>query len=101
MIDHTTTDVTTGGRRYDLIVDIGGRHPICHLRRILAARGTLVVVGGEDGGRITGGFGRGFRGAALSPFTRQRLRVLVAKEAAADLERLASGHRGARRARRG
>jgi hypothetical protein len=57
------------------------------LRRALRPRGTLVFVGGENSGNLTG-LGRQLRGALISPFLRQRLMLLVAKERAADLERL-------------
>ena len=89
VIDYTHTDFATGRERYDLILDIGGNSPLRRLRRALAPRGTLVIVGGEDGGRWTGGFGRQLRAVALSPFVRQRLTMKTPREHYADLERLA------------
>jgi NADPH:quinone reductase-like Zn-dependent oxidoreductase len=74
-----------GGARYDLILDTAGRRSLSHLRRALTPRGTLVIVGGEGGGRWTGGFGRQLRALALSPFLRQQLRPLMAGERRADL----------------
>ncbi len=50
--------------------------------------GVAVLIGGEGGGAITGGFGRPFRAAALSPFVPQRLRMLISKESGDDLRRL-------------
>jgi len=50
---------------------------------------TLVIVGGENGGRWTGGFGRQLRAAAWSPFLSQRLIMLTAKEHHRFLDRLA------------
>jgi NADPH:quinone reductase-like Zn-dependent oxidoreductase len=88
VVDHTREDIVDAQRRYDLILDCGGRRSIPHLRRALAPRGTLVIVGGEGGGRWTGGFGRGFRAAALSLVVRQQLRVLVATERGDDLRTL-------------
>ena len=87
VIDYTREDFADGTRRYDLILDIGGSTPVRRLRRALRPRGTLVFVGGENSGNLTG-LGRQLRGALLSPFLRQRLVLLVAKERAADLERL-------------
>lgn len=75
---------------YDLIIDVGGRRPVRSLRRLLSERGTLVIVGGEGGGRIAGGVGRQIRAALLSPFVGQRLVVMMARERATDLERLVS-----------
>jgi NADPH:quinone reductase-like Zn-dependent oxidoreductase len=87
VIDYTREDFADGTRRYDLILDIGGSTPVRRLRRALRPRGTLVFVGGENSGNLTG-LGRQLRGALISPFLRQRLVLLVAKERAADLERL-------------
>jgi NADPH:quinone reductase-like Zn-dependent oxidoreductase len=89
VLDYRTQDFAESGRQYDVILDIGGNTPLPRLRRALQPRGTLVVVGGEEGGRLTGGFGRSLRAPVLSLFVRQRLRMLVAKEQASDLEALA------------
>ena len=72
-IDYATEDVTTSGAEYDVIIDIGGRLPLRGLRRILAPRGKLVIVGGEGGGPIAGGFGRQLRAATASMFSSQQL----------------------------
>jgi NADPH:quinone reductase-like Zn-dependent oxidoreductase len=89
VVDYRRTDVTTLGRHYDVVIDTGGRTPLRRLRRILAPRGTLVIVGGENEGRWTGGFGRQLRAAAWSPFLRQRLVMLTSKEHHQFLDRLA------------
>lgn len=88
VIDYTRQDFADGRHRYDLILDIGGSSSLARLRRALAPRGSVVFVGGENGGNLTG-MGRQLRGVLLSPFLRQRLALLVAKERAGDLERLA------------
>jgi len=80
VLDHATTDALDGHERYDAIIDIGGRRPLRHLRRALAPGGRAVLVGGEGGGRVTGGFpGRLLRGALLSLLGRPML-GFVAKE---------------------
>jgi NADPH:quinone reductase-like Zn-dependent oxidoreductase len=89
VIDYTRDDFATGPQRYDLILDIGGNSPLPRLRRALAPSGTLVLVGGEDGDRWTGGMGRQLRTVALSPFVRQRLTMKTPNENYADLQRLA------------
>jgi NADPH:quinone reductase-like Zn-dependent oxidoreductase len=86
VIDYTHDDFADG-TRYDLILDIGGSSSLSRLRRALSPRGTLVIVGGEGGGNLTG-MGRQLRALALAPFVRQRLTPLVPKEHHADLERL-------------
>ena len=88
VIDYTQDDFASGPERYDLILDIGGNSPLSRLRRALTPSGTLVIVGGENGGRWTGGMGRNFRALALSPLVRHRLTMVVAKHNQADLERL-------------
>lgn len=88
VIDYTRQDFADGTNRYDLILDIGGNASLSHLRRGLTPTGTLVIVGGEEGGKWTGGFGRSLRAPLLSPFVRQRLTMLASKERASDQERL-------------
>lgn len=89
--DHKTTDITEISTRYDLIIDIGGRNPVRKLRGLLNPTGTLVIVGGENGNRITGGIGRQLWAVALSPFVAQRLAMFISKEDHSYIERLA-GH---------
>ena len=88
VIDYTRQDFADGSHRYDLIIDIAGNASLSRLRRALAPTGTLVIVGGEDGGKWTGGFGRSLRAPLLSPFVRQRMTMLASKERARDQERL-------------
>jgi NADPH:quinone reductase-like Zn-dependent oxidoreductase len=85
VIDYTREDFADQPRRYDLILDAAGRRSLSHLRRALAPRGRLVIVGGEGGGRLTGGFERQLGAVLLSPFLRQQLRSLVAVDRRADL----------------
>jgi NADPH:quinone reductase-like Zn-dependent oxidoreductase len=88
VLDYTQDDFADGTRHYDLILDIGGNPPLSRLRRALTPTGTAVIVGGEEGGRWTGGFGRSLRAPLVSLFVRQRLTMLASKERASDLERL-------------
>ena len=85
VIDYTQEDFLASGKRYDLILDTGGNRPLPHLRRALTEKGTLVLVGGEGGGRWTGGFGRNIRAMLVSPFVSQDLRSLISTERAEDL----------------
>ncbi|MGD9960983.1 NAD(P)-dependent alcohol dehydrogenase [Nocardioides sp.] len=87
VLDYQSDDVTSHPERYDLILDTGGNTPLPALRRILTPSGTLVIVGGEGGGRWTG-LGRQLRAVVLSPFIRQRLAMFVAKEHHSSLEDL-------------
>lgn len=80
VVDYTRDDPIERRRCYDLILDIGGNRPVPRLRRALTDRGTLVIVGGEGGGRWFGGLQRPARALVTSPFVRQRLRTFVARE---------------------
>ena len=80
VIDYTRDDFAETGQRYDLILDIAGNRSLSHLRRGLAPRGTLVIVGGEGGGRWFGGIDRQLRAQMLSPFVSQKLGTFIAKQ---------------------
>lgn len=88
VIDYTREDFAQRRGHYDLILDIAGNRPLAHLRRALAASGTLVLAGGEDGGRVFGGMGRTIWASLLSLFVRQKLRGLLAIPRREDLEAL-------------
>jgi NADPH:quinone reductase-like Zn-dependent oxidoreductase len=85
VIDYTRHDVTDGTRQWDLILDTAGRRSLSQLRRALTPKGTLVIVGGEGGGRLMGGFTRNLRAPLLSRFVGQRLRMLASKPRQDDL----------------
>jgi len=89
VIDYTREEFVDGIRRWDLIVDTAGRRSLSDLRKALTPKGTLVIVGGDGGGRWTGGFFRGvLRGPVLSIFIGQRLRGVTSKENQQDLQTL-------------
>ena len=88
VIDRTGEDFADGTHHYDLILDLAGNPPLSRLRRALTPAGTAVLVGGEDGDRLTGGMGRTLRAVALSPFIRQRFTNVVSTTRTADLHRL-------------
>jgi len=89
IIDYTREDFADGSDRFDLILDIGGRSSVRRLRGVLAATGTLVIVGGEGGGKLAGGIGRQLRAMLLSPFIKQRLTTFMSKENHTFMESLA------------
>jgi NADPH:quinone reductase-like Zn-dependent oxidoreductase len=90
VIDYAREDFTDGTRRWDVIVDTAGRRSLRRLRGALAPKGTLAIVGGEGGGRITAGFFRQIlRAPLLSMFSGRKLRPVISKENPADLRALA------------
>ena len=88
VIDYTSEDYLDGSHSYDLILDIGGNNSLSRLRRALTPKGTLVIVGGEEGGNLLGGFDRQLRALALSLLVGQKLTMLASKERHTDLEAL-------------
>jgi NADPH:quinone reductase-like Zn-dependent oxidoreductase len=80
VIDYTREDFADGRHHYDLILDIGGNSSLSRLRRALTPHGTLVLVGGEGGGRWLGGLDRQLRALLLSRFVGQKLRWFISRE---------------------
>ncbi|TWP49551.1 NAD(P)-dependent alcohol dehydrogenase [Lentzea tibetensis] len=87
VIDYTRHGITG---TYDVVFDIAGNRTLRVLRKFLTPRGTLVIVGGEKGGRLLGGTERLLRAALWSPFIGQRLVGLFSAERQPDLEELSS-----------
>jgi NADPH:quinone reductase-like Zn-dependent oxidoreductase len=85
VIDYTRDDFAEGEQRYDVILDIGGNPSLSRLRRALAPKGTLVIVGGETDGRWLGGTDRQIRALMLSPFLGQKLGTFISKENHEDM----------------
>ncbi|MFE5538228.1 NAD(P)-dependent alcohol dehydrogenase [Streptomyces sp. NPDC056519] len=88
IVDYTREDPTDVAHPYDLVLDIGGNRPLRRLRRALTPRGTLVIIGGEAGGRWIGGNDRQLRALLLSPFGRRRMRAVTAVPHPEDLRTL-------------
>jgi NADPH:quinone reductase-like Zn-dependent oxidoreductase len=88
VLDRTRDDYADGSRHYDLVLDIAGNPGLSRLRRALTPTGTAVLVGGEDGGNLTGGMNRSLRALVLTRFVSQRLVWFIAQERGSDLERL-------------
>jgi NADPH:quinone reductase-like Zn-dependent oxidoreductase len=89
VIDYTRDDFADGPNRYDVILDIGGNPSLTRLRRALTRHGTAVMVGGEEGGNLTGGMDRQLRGLALSWFSTKKLRGFLNKERSTVLDDIA------------
>ncbi|MGL3806190.1 NAD(P)-dependent alcohol dehydrogenase [Paeniglutamicibacter sp. R2-26] len=73
---------------YDVVIDIAGNPSISTLRRILAGKGRVVIVGAEAPGPSLTGMNRQMRAVVLSPFLRQSLSMLVSVAKARDLAEL-------------
>jgi NADPH:quinone reductase-like Zn-dependent oxidoreductase len=86
-IDYTKEPLTG---RYDRVLDIAGNRPIPVLRELVTPRGTLVAVGGEDGGRWLAGLDRNLAMKVRNPFTRQTLRAPISIARPAELAELSA-----------
>jgi len=85
VIDYTREDITDAGLTYDVILDTAGNRSLSLLRRALTAKGTLVIVGAEGGGKWIGAVGRTIRALLISPFVGQRLRAFISNQNNEDL----------------
>ncbi|HEY0687407.1 MAG TPA: NAD(P)-dependent alcohol dehydrogenase [Kribbella sp.] len=85
VIDYMREDFAAGEQRYDVILDIGGNASLSRLRSVLSPTGTLVIAGGETGGRWLGGSDRQIRAVLLSRFVGQTLRTFINSENHEDL----------------
>lgn len=91
VLDYRTEDFAASPDAYDAIIDLAGNPPLARLRRALKPGGTAALVGGEEGGRVTGGMiERQLAGGVLSLLDRGRRRFgnVLAKESGTELQRL-------------
>ena len=72
VIDYAREDFTRSGRRYDVLLDIAGRTGVFACRRVLAPRGTLVLIGGPAG-RWVQPAGHVFSALAMGPLVAPRI----------------------------
>ncbi|MFV2175328.1 NAD(P)-dependent alcohol dehydrogenase [Actinomadura sp. LOL_016] len=91
VVDYTREDFAEREGRYDLLMDIVGDRSLAKLRRPLAPRGTLVIVGGIASPRrgLLGPAAQILRGALISRFVSQRIASVSWKPNATDLRFLA------------
>ena len=90
VLDYNRDDFASGPVQYDVIIDIAGNPSVSRLRQALAPNGTVAIVGGEQGGKLTGGMDRQLRALLVSPFIGQRLALVMPNEHFSFLERLAA-----------
>jgi NADPH:quinone reductase-like Zn-dependent oxidoreductase len=86
VVDYTREDFVVSGRRYDVMLDIGGNRSWADCRRVLKDGGTLVMVGGPKTNRWVGGIASRFALSLRSRLGRQSAVFFVAKLNTNDLE---------------
>jgi len=84
VIDYTQEEIVDGTRRYEVIFDTAGNREASYLRQAITSKGTLVLAGGEGGGRWLG-MGRVMRAKAISPFVGQKMTNFLGRPKAKDL----------------
>src|SRR5881394_3234074 len=91
VIDYTKEDFGKGEQRYDVILDNVPNHSLSECRRILTPNGKYVMIGGggPNDNRWVGPFGRVIQTMVLSPFTSQKMGMMMADANGKDLTILA------------
>src|SRR5207302_5989554 len=91
VIDYTKEDFGKGEQRYDVILDNVPNHSLSECRRILTPNGKYVMIGGggPNDNRWVGPFGRVIKAMVMSPFTSQKMGMMMADANGKDLTILA------------
>ena len=89
VFDYKREDYTQSGAEFDLIVDMVGNHPIAANRRVLAADGRYVSIGGPSGDWL-GPMKPALGAAVTSMFVDQQMGMMIARLKADDLAALAA-----------
>lgn len=95
VVDYTREDVTRGGQRFDLVLDIAGGRSWSDLAPVLAPRAVVALIGGPKTNRWIGPLDHFAKVWLASLWSRRRARVVFAAPDHANLtflkERLESG----------
>src|SRR5436309_10859322 len=91
VIDYTKEDFAKGDQRYDVILDNVPNHSLSECRRVLTPQVKYVMIGGggPNDSRWVGPFGRVIKTMVLSPFTSQKMGMMMADANGKDLTILA------------
>jgi NADPH:quinone reductase-like Zn-dependent oxidoreductase len=84
VIDYTKENFTESGKRYDVIIDNVGNHPLLDSRQALTPNGILVMVGGPSGDWI-GPLINPLKALAISPFVDQEFALFLGRMNKEDL----------------
>ncbi|HUI63125.1 MAG TPA: NAD(P)-dependent alcohol dehydrogenase, partial [Steroidobacteraceae bacterium] len=86
VIDYTNEDYTGDIKRYDVIFDTVGNHPLTENRRAMKDDGIFIIVGGPNDGQWIGPLISPVKAYFLSPFVSQKFLMFLADLNARDLE---------------
>ena len=90
VIDYTQEDFTKGSQRYDLILDNVATRSLADYRRVLTPNGAYIMVGSTEIGHWFGWAVGPLEAWLLSPFTSQKLGMILAELNKDDLATLAA-----------
>ena len=90
VIDYTQEDFTKGSQRYDLILDNVATRSLADYRRVLTPNGAYIMVGSTEIGHWFGWAVTPLEAWLLSPFTSQKLGMILAELNKDDLATLAA-----------
>src|SRR6266480_3636960 len=81
VIDYPKEDFTKTDQRYDLIFDLVGTQPLSGFRRVLKPNGIFVMIGGggPNEGKWVGALARPIKTMLMSPFTSQKMGMMLAE----------------------
>lgn len=85
VIDYTREDFTKGTQHYDVIVDTVGTHSVLEYERVLNPNGVYVMIGSTTPGNWFGWLELPIAAKMLSPFTSQKLGMMLAELNQQDL----------------
>ncbi len=87
VIDYTKEDFTKSDQRYDVILDNVGTQPLSGFRRVLKPNGIFVMIGGggPNEGKWVGALARPIKTMLMSPFTSQKMGMMLAELNQKDL----------------
>ena len=88
VIDYRKQNFTEGSRRYDVIIDMVGNHPLSALRDVLVPGGIVVMVGGPPGDWV-GPLMNPLKALVMNPFIDEHSAFFVASMDREDLGILA------------
>lgn len=88
VIDYRKQNFTEGSRRYDVIIDMVGNHPLSALRDVLVPGGIVVMVGGPPGDWV-GPLMNPLKALVMNPFIDEHFAFFVASMDREDLGILA------------
>jgi NADPH:quinone reductase-like Zn-dependent oxidoreductase len=88
VVDYSTEDFTRLDEQFDLMLDIAGSRPWRHVKRVLAPKATVVLIGGPKKSRLLGPLGHVVRFRLAAIGSGRRLAFFIAQLNKADMETL-------------